>query len=71
MKIDMFQILPDDVLGEIWGYMSSKQKKLVNKGKNYLKKVTIQNLIAILFMILFSDFTVMLLENLFLVLLNG
>ena len=27
MKIDMFQILPDDVLGEIWGYMSSKQKK--------------------------------------------
>jgi len=36
MIIDMFQILPDDVLGVIWEYMSSKQKKLVNK-KNYEK----------------------------------
>ena len=36
MKIDMFEIIPDDVLNIIWGYMSSKQKKLVDK-KNYEK----------------------------------
>jgi hypothetical protein len=36
MKIDMFQILPEDVLDIIWQYMSTKQKKLVNK-ENYEK----------------------------------